>query len=78
MQSPARRYPDWKAPAEDGTILIWPDASAIASQTLENHKDLAAVETRISGLPLREIGRDGCEGKFPNLIRNDVNRQAGC
>src|SRR5437773_65851 len=55
MQASARSYPDWKAPAEDGDILIWPDARTIASQALENHKNMATAETLVAGLPLREL-----------------------
>ncbi|HEX3358397.1 MAG TPA: hypothetical protein VHS31_15595 [Tepidisphaeraceae bacterium] len=56
MQS-ALSYPDWKAPAEDGKTLIWPDNAAILSQTRENLKRLSTTEVRIGGLPLNELRR---------------------
>jgi hypothetical protein len=56
MQS-APSYPDWKAPAEDGKTLIWPDPAAIVSQTEDNLKRLSTNETRIGGLPLNELRR---------------------
>lgn len=55
MQS-ALRYPDWKAPAEDGKVLIWPEPDQIVSQTRANHKRLTSDDrTRISGIPLNEL-----------------------
>ena len=35
---PLSRYADWKAPDEDGQLLIWPDAPTILRQTRENQR----------------------------------------
>jgi hypothetical protein len=55
MPPAAPTYPDWKAPAEDGTVLLWPDPQALCRQTLENQRMLASAETRVGGLALREV-----------------------
>jgi len=48
----------WKAPSEDGEILIWPDVGGIQRQTLENQKLLSQAHgVRIGGIPLPEIRR---------------------
>lgn len=52
------RYPDWKAPAEDGQILVWPHPAEFVQQTLDNHLRLGEAETpRIGDRPLREWRR---------------------
>jgi hypothetical protein len=40
--SPAT-YADWKAPSEDGAVVIWPDGQLLIKQTRENHKHLASA-----------------------------------
>jgi hypothetical protein len=51
-------YPDWKAPAEDGKILIWPEPHEIVAQTRENQRALSsASDVRMSGVPLNELRR---------------------
>src|SRR4051812_27563722 len=51
MPSPTS-YPDWKAPAEDGEILIWPPFADIIQQTRANKTKFDAMP-----VPLREIRR---------------------
>jgi hypothetical protein len=54
MQLPAQ----WRAPSEDGEILIWPSVGEIQSHTLSNQKLLGeAHEVRLNGVPLPEIRR---------------------
>jgi hypothetical protein len=55
MRPAAPTYPDWKAPAEDGTVLLWPDPQTLCRQTIENHRSLSSSETGVGGLPLREV-----------------------
>ncbi len=46
----------WKAPAEDGGILLWPDAHRLIAQTRSNHKQLKGSDSvRIQGVPLPEL-----------------------
>src|SRR2546423_3010017 len=49
------RYADWKAPAEDGELRIWPEPDAIRAQTRENGTALAAATSSIQGIPLSEV-----------------------
>lgn len=52
----ADRYGTWKAPAEDGALLIWPNARTLLQQTIDNGKRLrAANDIRIQNLSLPEI-----------------------
>src|SRR6478672_10504375 len=55
MTASAPTYPDWKAPAEDGKLLIWPEVRELSEQTLANHRALSSAETRVQGLPLRDV-----------------------
>lgn len=48
------RYPDWKAPAEDGQILVWPHPPEFVQQTLDNHLRLSEAEARVCDRPLRD------------------------
>jgi hypothetical protein len=50
-------YADWKAPDEDGQILIWPDAATIMRQTGENHRLLSNCSAPIQNVPLSELRR---------------------
>jgi len=51
------RHPgQWKAPSEDGEVLIWPDVGEIQKETLANQKLLSEAHgVRIGGVPLPEI-----------------------
>ncbi|MGE5608844.1 MAG: hypothetical protein ACM359_06300 [Bacillota bacterium] len=51
---------DWKAPAQDGEILLWPDARCLIEQTQDNHRRLAAADpVRLQRIPLPEVRRQG-------------------
>jgi len=45
-------YPDWKAPAEDSEILLWPGPDQIIQETRENHRRLTEWNS-----PLAELRR---------------------
>jgi hypothetical protein len=49
------RYADWKAPDEDGQILIWPAEGEILRQTGENQKLLRSSGALIQALSLSEL-----------------------
>jgi hypothetical protein len=54
MQLPAQ----WRAPSEDGEVLIWPGVGEIQNHTLANQKLLNEAHTvRLNGVPLPEIRR---------------------
>ena len=56
MPSPATTYPDWKAPAEDGQQLVWPEPKEIVSLARENQARLSSAEdVRLQGVPLPEL-----------------------
>src|SRR5437867_4271978 len=56
VSPPHLAYPDWKAPSEDGALLIWPEPSEIISTTLQNQRRLAASESvRVQNIPLPEL-----------------------
>jgi hypothetical protein len=53
MQDSAVRYARWKAPAEDGQVLLWPEPLDLVYQTLTNHAHLtAAHRILIQNVPL--------------------------
>ena len=55
---PAHDYAHWKAPREDGQILIWPEPAVLLEQTLQNHKRLsAAADVLVQNVPLAELRR---------------------
>src|SRR4051812_49344719 len=52
----APAYPDWKAPAEDGTLLIWPEPTELLRDTRENQRRLSAANNiLIQNVPLPEV-----------------------
>src|ERR1051325_7813866 len=54
MQVPGQ----WRAPSEDGEILLWPGVGEIQEQTIANQKLLGeAHAVRLNGVPLPEIRR---------------------
>src|SRR5688572_11878801 len=58
MEASAARYGEWKAPAEDGQMLIWPEPEQLRRDTLDNAKRLASADsTKIQNLPLSELRR---------------------
>ena len=49
-------FPDWKAPAAEGEILISPQARQILAHTAENHRRLSSDQkTTLSSVPLAEV-----------------------
>jgi hypothetical protein len=58
MPSPAQTYPDWKAPAEDGQLLIWPGPAELIARTRANHERLSSAhDVKLQGVPLSELRR---------------------
>src|ERR1700733_2740371 len=56
MEPLARHYPDWKAPSEDGKLLIWPPPHDILTQTLENQNNLWAADSiDLQNIPLPQV-----------------------
>lgn len=56
--NPADRYADWKAPAEDGQMLIWPDPPQLLADTRDNARRLSgANQVLIQNLPLPDLRR---------------------
>ncbi len=59
MIADASRYANWKAPSEDGQVLIWPEPADLLRQTRENARTLAAAEKIIvQGIPVSRLRRD--------------------
>src|SRR5688572_20438591 len=58
MPEPSIKHPDWKAPADDGAVLIWPEPAQLLAQTRDNHKRLSSSDTvRIQNAPLSHLRR---------------------
>jgi hypothetical protein len=58
MPQTAARYDRWKAPAEDGQILLWPEPDALLSDTCATQERLgSAGSTRLQNVPLNEVRR---------------------
>src|SRR5688500_17387284 len=58
MTSSPHAYPDWKAPREDGEILIWPEPEQLLAEMVENHRALSsASDVRVQNVPLPELRR---------------------
>ena len=56
MSSTVRAYADWKAPAADGEVLVWPEPSLLLEQTRENARRLAGERgLMIQNVPLAEL-----------------------
>lgn len=51
------RYADWKAPADDGQILIWPAVADLIAKTRENATRFAHSEALIQNVPLSHLRR---------------------
>jgi hypothetical protein len=49
------RYADWKAPDEDGQLLIWPSVDELLRQSEENRRRLSGAEVRVQGVALGEL-----------------------
>src|SRR6266566_5469507 len=50
--STPKTYPDWKAPREDGEILIWPEPKQLVDDTLENQRRLGESSVAVQNIPL--------------------------
>jgi len=49
-------HPDWKAPAQDGEVLLWPEPRALIERTRANHSRLqSAHSVLIQNTPLPEL-----------------------
>jgi hypothetical protein len=58
MTATAERYDTWKAPAEDGQILLWPEPDRLLADTHGNHDRLARADSvRLQNVPLNEVRR---------------------
>lgn len=56
MTVSSSRYSEWKAPAEDGQILIWPDPAELLRDTQQNHDRLSkASNVLVQGISLNEL-----------------------
>jgi hypothetical protein len=56
--STSARYADWKAPAEDGKVLLWPEPDELLRETEQNLRRLNATDSAtIQGVPLAELRR---------------------
>jgi hypothetical protein len=47
-------YPDWKAPAEDSALVVWPDPAQILRETAENHRRLNHWDSPLAPLRRRQ------------------------
>lgn len=59
MQRTSRpRYADWKAPAEDGRVLLWPEPDELLRDAEENQRQFSSADSvLIQGEPLPELRR---------------------
>lgn len=58
MEISAARYARWKAPAEDGQTLLWPEPAELLQQTRDNHRSLASADSALlQNVPLPEVRR---------------------
>ena len=54
----APEYADWKAPADDGALLLWPEPQQLLRDTEQNHRRHAASgHALVQGVPLHELRR---------------------
>src|SRR4051812_33001746 len=59
MQVQGRSYADWKAPAEDGQLLIWPDPPEIVREARANHARLSeATKCCVQSVPVADVRKD--------------------
>lgn len=48
-------YADWKAPADEGRILLWPTWTQLVRQTQGNHSAMGAATACLQHVPLRRL-----------------------
>lgn len=53
--SQASASPQWKAPAADGKLLIWPEPARLLAETVANQRRLDQLEATMQQVPIREI-----------------------
>src|SRR6059058_968451 len=59
MSDPADRYADWKAPQEDGALLLWPEPARLLADAAANNRLLNSAEsTLIQNTPLTALRRE--------------------
>jgi hypothetical protein len=58
MTASPHAYPDWKAPREDGEILIWPEPGQLLAETTANQRALSsATNVLVQNVPFAELRR---------------------
>lgn len=58
MDESPERYADWKAPAGDGQVLIWPEPKRLLAETRDNQRRLSAAgDVLIQNTPLPDVRR---------------------
>jgi hypothetical protein len=56
MDAPPVRYDRWKAPSEDGKVLLWPSPADLLAQTLDNQRRLSSLDSlRFQNVPLSQV-----------------------
>lgn len=56
MEGSTARYEDWKAPAEDGRHLIWPEPGELLRDAVDNARRLSTADAiRIQNVPLPQL-----------------------
>jgi len=48
-------HPDWKAPAGEGGILIWPEPPKLMADIFQNHRELKTSQALVQNVPLAEL-----------------------
>ncbi|HWE04506.1 MAG TPA: hypothetical protein VG326_19025 [Tepidisphaeraceae bacterium] len=50
------RYDRWKAPTEDGHVLIWPSPAQVSADAIDNHARLTSADTvKLQNVPLPQV-----------------------
>src|SRR5258708_4460642 len=58
MEASAVRYARWKAPAEDGQSLIWPEPAELLRDTRTNHERLGSADAvLVQNVPISQVRR---------------------
>ncbi len=56
MPTHRRQYPAWKAPSEDGAVLIWPTPGDLLQETLQNQQHLSSADSvGVQNIPLPKV-----------------------
>lgn len=70
MATHRRQYPAWKAPSEDGAILIWPPPQELLDNTRQNQKHLSAQ----SGVRVQNVALSEVRSAMRRFIGNEDDR----